>query len=69
MYANLLKDGILLEETPQGLKSVPVQVDDQAREVLLAMIRLGNEEISQALAKLFVAGVAHGRTMPHRNSA
>ena len=43
--------------------------DADAEEVLRAMVQLGNEQISQALAKLFICGVAHGRTLPHRNSA
>ena len=69
MFCNMLSQGVLLEEVQQGLKSLPVQVDDQAREVLLTMIRLGNEQISQALAKLFIAGIDVGRSMLKRVSA
>ena len=69
MYVNLLENGVLLEEVAQGQKSLEIHVDADAEEVLRAMVRLGNEQISQALAKLFICGVNHGRTMPRKVSA
>lgn len=66
MYVNLFPDGALLEEQPQGFRPINVRVDDPTREILLALIRCGDERTSNALAELFLAGINLGRRMPLR---
>ncbi len=57
LFVNLFADGeVLLECEPQGDVSIPVRLSQQDVEALAEL--LTTPEVSTALARLFLAGVA-----------
>lgn len=66
LYVNLFADrsSALLETTPQGEASIPVNIPAAAGSVVEAL--LTSEEASSALAALFLAGATAGERAVRR---
>ena len=63
VFVNVFENGTaLLEATPQGDFSVPIEADADDFAVLEAIIALDLFEVSQALGHLFLVGLQAGAT-------
>jgi hypothetical protein len=60
LFVNQFEDGALLEPSPQGDTPIPVELGEEDLAVLQGLI--ADDDISRALAQLFLAGVRHRET-------
>ena len=62
-WVNYFQDDFcLLEDSPQGDASVPLELEERAAKALAALMDLESLELSHALAAVFNAGIQAVRT-------